>query len=141
MSEADAIRTLEREVLRVGGSFDRLGSGDAFRIRYKRHRDLVVIESPVFSSKEFPRWLARNVYNVMHTNPPILLIPSDDPYAVQIGGVRADPYLIVHAYGITDMAIAQAIKKLLRCGRKHKTKAQDVAEAITSLQRWQELNP
>jgi hypothetical protein len=64
----------------------------------------------------------------------------DDPYNVQIGGVLADPYLIVQAYGITDMPIAQAIKKLLRCGRKHKTKAQDVEEAITSLQRWKELN-
>lgn len=66
---------------------------------------------------------------------------DNDPYAVEIGGVRADPYLIVQAYGITDMPIAQALKKLLRCGRKHKSKTQDVAEAITSLQRWQELNP
>ena len=62
-----------------------------------------------------------------------------NPYAVTIGGVKADPMRIVKAYGITDMGISQALKKLLRCGRKHKTKAQDVAEAISSLQRWQEI--
>ena len=62
-----------------------------------------------------------------------------DPYQITIGGVKADPMRIVKAYGITDMGIAQAVKKLLRCGRKHKTKAQDVREAITSLERWEEI--
>lgn len=62
-----------------------------------------------------------------------------DPYNVIIGGVRTDPMLIVKLYGITDMGIAQAIKKLLRCGKKHKSKAQDVRDAITSLERHEEL--
>mgnify|MGYP006958841721 CR=1 FL=1 len=62
-----------------------------------------------------------------------------DPYSVIIQGVKLDPMLIVAAYGITDMGIAQAIKKLLRCGRKHKNKAQDVREAITSLERHEEI--
>ena len=62
-----------------------------------------------------------------------------DPYQIQIGGVKADPYRIAKAYGIDDPIIFQAIKKLLRCGRKHKTRAQDVREAITSLERWEQI--
>jgi hypothetical protein len=59
-----------------------------------------------------------------------------DPYEVRIGGVKADPYRIARAYGITDPVIFQALKKLLRFGRKHKDGAKDVREAITSLERW-----
>jgi len=62
-----------------------------------------------------------------------------DPYQITIGGVKADPYRIAKAYGIDDPIIFQAIKKLLRCGRKHKSMAQDVREAITSLERWEEI--
>ena len=65
---------------------------------------------------------------------------GSDPYKVKIGGVVADPYLIARAYGITDPAIFQAIKKLLRCGRKHKDIETDIREAITSLERWEEMN-
>ena len=64
-------------------------------------------------------------------------MPTSDPYQIQIGGVKADPYRIAKAYGIDDPIIFQAIKKLLRCGRKHKSRAQDVREAITSLERWE----
>lgn len=64
---------------------------------------------------------------------------KQDPYAVTIGNVRADPYRIARAYGITDPIIFQVLKKLLRSGRKHKSLSEDVAEAITSLQRWQEM--
>jgi len=62
-----------------------------------------------------------------------------DPYQITIGGVKADPYRIAKAYGIDNPIIFQAIKKLLRCGRKHKSMAQDVREAITSLERWEEI--
>lgn len=67
-------------------------------------------------------------------------IVAGDPYQVHIGGVRADPYRIARAYGINDPVIFQALKKLLRCGRKHKDQATDVREAITSLERWEAMN-
>ncbi len=63
-----------------------------------------------------------------------------DPYKVEIGGVLADPCQIAVSYGLNDPIIFQALKKLLRCGRKHKSKAQDVREAISSLQRWEEIH-
>lgn len=63
-----------------------------------------------------------------------------DPYQVTIGGVLADPYRIARAYEITDPVLFQALKKLLRCGRKHKDCATDVREAITTLERWESMN-
>ena len=66
--------------------------------------------------------------------------PCSDPYAVVIGGVLCDPYRIARAYGIKDPVIFQALKKLLRLGRKHKDTAADVREAITSLERWESMN-
>lgn len=63
---------------------------------------------------------------------------ADDPYEVRIGGVLVDPYRIARAFGL-DPVIAQAVKKLLRCGRKHKTAAEDVREAITTLERWEAM--
>ena len=66
--------------------------------------------------------------------------PPIDPYNVRIGGVLADPYRVARAYGIEDPVIFQALKKLLRCGRKHKAKAADVRESITSLERWEAMN-
>ncbi len=65
-------------------------------------------------------------------------LPSTDPYQIRIGGVIADPYRICLAYGL-DPVIAQAVKKLLRCGRKHKDADQDVREAITTLERWEAI--
>lgn len=65
---------------------------------------------------------------------------SSDPYEIRIGGVKADPYRIARAYGIDDPVIFQAVKKLLRLGRKHKDRALDVREAITSLERWEQMN-
>lgn len=61
-----------------------------------------------------------------------------DPYKIKIGGRIADPYRIARAYDL-DPVIAQAVKKLLRCGRKHKARATDVREAITTLERWEEM--
>lgn len=63
-----------------------------------------------------------------------------DPYEVRIGGVLADPYRIALAYEITHPALQQALKKILRCGRKHKSQVVDVREAITSLERWEAMN-
>ena len=64
---------------------------------------------------------------------------TNDPYHIRIGGVIVDPYRIAREYEL-DPIIAQAVKKLLRCGRKHKTPAQDVREAITTLERWEAMN-
>lgn len=63
-----------------------------------------------------------------------------DPYEVRIGGVKADPMRIIRAYEIDDMGVQQAIKKLLRLGRKHKTATQDKREAVTSLLRSIEMD-
>ncbi len=62
-----------------------------------------------------------------------------DPYNVPWRGGKLDPYRVVELYRIESMPIAQAIKKLLRCGAKHKSMEADVAEAISSLVRWQEM--
>lgn len=56
-----------------------------------------------------------------------------------VGGQKLDVYRVLRIYGITDPAIAHAVKKLLRCGRGHKDQATDVAEAKASLTRWQEM--
>ena len=64
-----------------------------------------------------------------------------DPYNVKIESTRVDPYLVCQLFGITDFPIAEAIKKLLRLGRKHKNKRKDVEEAVLSLQRWLEIQP
>jgi hypothetical protein len=61
-----------------------------------------------------------------------------DVYQIKIGNSVADPYRIALAYGL-DPVIAQAVKKLLRCGRKHKDLACDVREAITTLERWEAI--
>jgi hypothetical protein len=78
--------------------------------------------------------LARMAAHVEKVNKSI----TDDPYYIRIGGVIVDPYRIAREYGL-DPIIAQAEKKLLRCGRKHKTPAQDVREAITTLLRWEAM--
>ena len=66
--------------------------------------------------------------------------PPSDPYAVRIGGVLADPARIARAYEIHDGMLFSALKKILRSGRKHKDMANDIREAITSLERWEAMN-
>lgn len=66
--------------------------------------------------------------------------PQPDPYQFTCNGVKLDPYRVARIYGITDPVIFQALKKLLRCGRKHKDIKTDVREAVTSLLRWEEMN-
>lgn len=66
--------------------------------------------------------------------------PPVNHYARTFKGVEIDVYRIAKLYGITDPAIAHALKKLLRFGSgQHKDRAQDIAEAIQSLQRWQQM--
>jgi hypothetical protein len=61
-----------------------------------------------------------------------------DIYKVKIGGVVADPYRIAMAYGL-DPILSQGLKKLLRCGRKHKDAKTDIREVITTMERWLEI--
>ena len=61
-----------------------------------------------------------------------------DPYKIKIGGVVADPYRIAIEYGL-DSILGQALKKILRCGRKHKSAEEDAREVITTMERWLEI--
>lgn len=65
--------------------------------------------------------------------------PEFDPYNIPFRGITMDPYLVLELFQVTDPAIQQAIKKLLRCGRKHKDADADCEEAITSLVRRREV--
>lgn len=66
--------------------------------------------------------------------------PSTNYYAREHQGVKLDVYRILRLYNVTDPAIAHAVKKLLRFGSGgHKDAAKDVAEALESLERWQEM--
>lgn len=71
-------------------------------------------------------------------NPPPKKAPFD-PYNVRIGGVKADPYRIARAYNLGG-AEAQALKKLLRMGTKHKSRLEDAQEVITTMQRVIEMD-
>jgi len=64
---------------------------------------------------------------------------SEDPYAITFQGVKLDPYQIADLYDL-DGIQTQALKKLLRKGRKHKTEAQDMREVISTTERWLEIN-
>lgn len=51
-----------------------------------------------------------------------------------------DVYRVLLLFGVTDPCLQHAIKKaLVAGGRGHKDAAKDVAEAIVSLQRWQQM--
>ncbi len=60
---------------------------------------------------------------------------KDCPYAA------IDVYRVQVMFNITDPCIAHALKKLLVAGGRGAGKdiAQDIAEAIDSLQRWQDM--
>ncbi len=60
-------------------------------------------------------------------------------YAVEIGGIRLDPYRILLAYGITHPAQGHAINKMLRAGKSEKTLEQDIRETIGTLERWLDM--
>ena len=63
------------------------------------------------------------------------------PYHRTILGVKVDVYRLLAAFEVTDPCFQHAIKKLLVAGRRLGGKSidQDVAEAIWTLQRWQEM--
>lgn len=65
----------------------------------------------------------------------------ENKYAREVKGVVIDFYDIARAFGVTDPAISHALKKLLRYGCGSKSLAQDVDEAIFSLNRWQQEQP
>lgn len=60
-----------------------------------------------------------------------------DPYNIPFSG-RLDPYVIADIYGLDGMQL-QALKKLLRNGRKHKTEEEDMDEVISTLVRRKEI--
>lgn len=65
--------------------------------------------------------------------------PPFDPYNVNFFGHKLDPYRVIEIFRITDPALQQIVKKGLRWGGKHKTHAEDMADIISSGQRWQEM--
>lgn len=62
-----------------------------------------------------------------------------DPYEVMIGGAKADPYRIGRAFGLGP-AEGEALKKILRMGKKHKSRLQDAREVIKTMQRVIEMD-
>ena len=64
-----------------------------------------------------------------------------NPYRKTIKGVEIDVYDIIDAYGVTDYAIAHAIKKLLCLGKRSggKSVVQDMREAAWSIDRAAEI--
>lgn len=68
-------------------------------------------------------------------------IPATCPKCEHRFSVFIDVYRVLHAFAVVDHAIGHAIKKLLCPGQRSGGKAvdQDVAEALWSLQRYQEM--
>lgn len=61
-------------------------------------------------------------------------------YARPYKGATIDAYRVCRLFSITDPAVQHAVKKLLRFGEgRHRSRAVDIAEAIQSLTRWQEM--
>ena len=63
-------------------------------------------------------------------------------YFKPVAGLETvDVYRMLELFGVTDQALGHAIKKLLVAGGRGAGKdiRQDVAEAIDTLQRWQEM--
>jgi hypothetical protein len=56
------------------------------------------------------------------------------------GCTHLDVYRVLALFDVTDPALQHAVKKLLCAGaRGAKDQAQDIAEAIATLQRWQQM--
>lgn len=61
-------------------------------------------------------------------------------YHVEIHGTSVDVYDVLVAFGVTNPALAHAIKKMLKPGQRgHKDTVTDIEEAIQSLQRAKEI--
>lgn len=71
-----------------------------------------------------------------------------DPYNIKlqvvegesVREIKLDPYFIDKVNGGYPAPIFQALKKILRFGRKHKSQENDAKEAITSILEWFRLN-
>lgn len=60
--------------------------------------------------------------------------------ALPPGCTHVDVYRVLDLFGVVDPPIQHAVKKLLCAGeRGSKTMPQDIAEAIATLQRWQQM--
>jgi len=71
-------------------------------------------------------------------------MPEDIQYPHYFKDVRhlskIDVYRVVDLFEVDEEAISHAVKKLLVSGKRGaKNQAEDVKEAIKSLQRWQEM--
>lgn len=61
-------------------------------------------------------------------------------YRYEYKGVKLDPARIASIYGITNMAQAGILKKVLCAGnRGHKSQSQDIDDIITAANRWKEM--
>ncbi|HVZ89578.1 MAG TPA: hypothetical protein VHG72_21630 [Polyangia bacterium] len=63
------------------------------------------------------------------------------PYHREVPVLTVDVYRILHAFEVNDPCIQHAVKKLLCAGKRlgGKTMEQDIAEAIWTLNRWQQM--
>jgi hypothetical protein len=64
--------------------------------------------------------------------------PRPSAYSVTFAGKKLDPYRIADLYSL-PAPLAAALKKILRRGRSSKTEAQDLREAIASIERQLEM--
>jgi hypothetical protein len=64
--------------------------------------------------------------------------PRPPAYSVTFAGRKLDPYRIADLYSL-PAPLAAALKKILRRGRSSKTEAQDLREAIASIERQLEM--
>ena len=71
------------------------------------------------------------------TKPPAYAFnaPPKYPHGVFRDGSTRDIYDVANAFGVTSHALFNALKKVIRNGRGEKTAAQDLREAIFSIQR------
>lgn len=60
------------------------------------------------------------------------------PYNIR--GINIDTYRIFRLYRVSDPCLQHAIKKLLRLGRSHKTREQDLKDAIDTLERLKTMD-
>lgn len=63
----------------------------------------------------------------------------NNTYTVTYKGIKLDLYRIIELYGITHPAHAHVAKKILRCGKTHKSLKVDIQESIDTLERWKQM--
>lgn len=60
-------------------------------------------------------------------------------YTKTYKGIKLDVYRIIQIFEVNDPALQHALKKILRCGRSHKSAEQDAREVIESMERYIEM--